>query len=491
LIKLVDPNAVYGDPSNPRETDPARLEVVKLSLLKFGFLLPLYANQDGMLSSGHQRVTAAESLGWQVPVEYHSGQAGRSAGLNLTFNRATNDFALTDIQHDKVPAEELVRALLELPDTEQPFPCMQPQVLPVPDLLARNADLFERYAANAARQLDCYGIKMPLVVTRSGRVINGIGRLMQASSRREPTVNCTVLPEDMDADLASFVLNRLSMDFRFSGAFREVLQSNAYRRARQRRRALGSGFLFPLGVRRCKDFSPTKQKKSLADLFGDRVLDFGSGRGDEARILRKVGLKVTTFEPYRSTGPKPSVLTGRRSARSFLKAVGSGEHFSSIVLSSVLNSVPFPEDRKHIITICAALFGEGTRLYAAARSLEDPNWKECSAGIGLGVTASRSARFVLTDEPGTSIAELNDAPKVQKFFSPGEFEELFKARFKTVEIGSHINNVTAICADPLPVDRDALRAALEFEFNLPYPDGRMDMVDHALDAFGKRLGGTL
>lgn len=35
---------------------------------------------------------------------------------------------------------------------------------------------------------------------------------------------------------------------------------------------------------------------------GDSVLDFGSGHGDEARMLREAGIDVTAFEPYENDG---------------------------------------------------------------------------------------------------------------------------------------------------------------------------------------------
>ena len=42
---------------------------------------------------------------------------------------------------------------------------------------------------------------------------------------------------------------------------------------------------------------------------------------------------------------------------------------------------------------------------------------------------------------------------------------------------------------PKRVNPKVLRAALEFEFDLPYADGtRMGLVDMALQAFSKRLG---
>lgn len=493
MIELFEPHEFRHDPINPRQRDSERFDLVMLSLRKFGFLLPLYARNDRLLLSGHQRSEAAARLGWNIPVHVLTKVVRDTAGLNLTFNRATNDFALTDIQHSEMAGETLRDLLEALPDTDDPFPCLRAQAMEVGRLLAANVDQFNRYACNAARQLGEHGVKMPIIMDEDGNVLNGIGRLQYASERGEAVIPAVVVSRDKGQAIRC-AMNRLSMDFRLNDGFKDVLRTNAFRRARQRRKSLGSGYLFALsetGKERCKDFSINANAERLKAAYGSRILDFGCGHGDEARMLRKIGMGVTTFEPFRSTGGAPSRRRARYSASAFLRAVQDGLQFSSILLSSVLNSVPFDADRRHILTICAALCGPETTLFAAARSRHDPNWVETSQGIGLGKTAARSARFVLLDEPGLSVSELNANPKVQKYFQPSEFHELFGAFFEDVSIGLHINNVTATCRRPRALDPDQLRQALQFEFDLPYPEGRMGFAEKAISAFSHRLGVSL
>ncbi|WP_070166626.1 ParB N-terminal domain-containing protein [Agrobacterium vitis] len=493
MIDLYPPQRFRHDPINPRKRDEDRFDLVTLSLRKFGFLLPLYARQDGLLLSGHQRSDAAARLGWSVPVHVVAKDIRDTAGLNLTFNRATNDFTLKDIRHDQMDAEALRDILEGLPDADDPYPCLNAQSVTVAPLLATNIDYFNRYACNAARQLSEHGIRMPIIIDEDGIVLNGVGRLQYASEREEKEIAAVIVSRKKGEAIRA-VMNGLSMDFRLNDGFKDVLRTNAFRRARQRRKSLGSGYLFPIsegGKSRCKDFSIGSNADRLKATFGARVLDFGCGHGDEARMLRKIGIGVTTFEPFRSTGGVPSRKRGRYSASGFLRAVQDGHQFTSILLSSVLNSVPFDADRRHILTICAALCGPETTLFAAARSRHDPNWVETSQGIGLGKTAARSARFVLLDEPGMSVSELNANPKVQRYFQPSEFRDLFEDLFEEVSIGLHINNVTATCRVPRPLDLDRLRQALQFEFDLPYPEGRMGFADKALSIFSQRLGVSL
>jgi hypothetical protein len=81
---------------------------------------------------------------------------------------------------------------------------------------------------------------------------------------------------------------------------------------------------------------------------------------------------------------------------------------------------------------------------------------------------------------------------VQKYHTVSEFKDLFGQFFRSVKVEEFSNNINAACASARPVDPARLRAAIEFEFDLPYPDGtRMDLVKCAMDSFSKFLQITL
>ena len=68
-IELVPVSALRPALYNPREADAERLDLVKLSQRKLGFLLPLVATPDGEILSGHQRHAVAVDMGVsRVPV---------------------------------------------------------------------------------------------------------------------------------------------------------------------------------------------------------------------------------------------------------------------------------------------------------------------------------------------------------------------------------------------------------------------------------------
>ena len=98
MIKLVPIESIHASDYNPRKNDEKRLHLAELSLRKLGFLLPIYATEDGEILSGHQRTLVAKRIGFEkVPVVYVENRDLKARkGVNLMFNRATNDLAKQD-----------------------------------------------------------------------------------------------------------------------------------------------------------------------------------------------------------------------------------------------------------------------------------------------------------------------------------------------------------------------------------------------------------
>lgn len=382
-IELVPVSALRPALYNPREADAERLDLVKLSLRKLGFLLPLVATPDGEILSGHQRHAVAVDIGVsRVPVLRVDVPEARRRGLNILFNRATNDIPLQDTEQDMETAlrgadvRSLADTLPDIPlDSPAFFPCMAAEMREVLPLARQNVPHFVRHAANVGRMLARLGVHLPIVVTPDGSVINGVGRL-EAAARKGRKEIAVVTLDTSRAELARAMLNLLSMDFRFSGDSADFLRYGAFRRDWLRRTFLGRAFVLP--VYRHKRLSDVRlDEKFMAKwkaACGDSVLDFGSGQGDEARMLRDAGIRVTEFEPYPACNNVVNREQGRASAMGFLSAVRAGTPFSAIFVSSVLNSVPFPEDREHILRIVAALCGPETLVCAAARGTKSSAW---------------------------------------------------------------------------------------------------------------------
>lgn len=489
---------------NPRLTDPVRLDLIELSMRKLGFLLPIYATPDGEILSGHQRHLVAQRMGLAlVPVCYTKPLAmpDRKA-LNIVFNRGTNDLEPWETPRDLTEAlnrANVYHLAQQIPDKFQnhyeAIRCMHPLTVPVEALLKANTGRWKQYAANVSRTLQLKGIIMPIIVTPDLRVVNGIGRLQVAASRKQATVQVvTITPRE--AQLADAMLNLLSMDFDLHRRYRDLLRYNSFRRARRVRSYLGRGFVFAvIGAKPAHTFDIRKpaSRARWIKVHGNNVVDFGAGHLHETKLLASAGIACLPFEPYR-IGKRQEIdkAESHRLATDFLDVVSTPLAFSSVFISSVFNSVPFADDRLNIVQICAALCEPATKVYAVASSTDQTDWESLMGAEFLNRKNLRTIAFKLEYERGIKLGEFSSKPKVQKYHTPAEFKALFATCFGSVTIREVSNNVEAIAAQAKPVDRAALRRALEFEFDLPYPDGsRLGLVKEALAAFSARLGVAL
>ena len=501
LFELVSIDSVHPSSYNPRTADPRRLDLLELSIRKLGFIHPLYADENGELLSGHQRQFVSKRMGLtQLPV-------GRTAAMdlntrkavNIAFNRGTNDFNVQDTcktlaamleAHDPVG---LASRLADCPP-EKFFRCMHPESVPLDELLAANVGRWIQYARNISCTLEGHGIILPIICTPDRKVVNGIGRLQLAGERKQPFVDVVTINEE-EAAFANVMLNYLSMDFDIHTRYADLLRYNSFRRPSGVKKWLGQSFTFALvKSNACKtfDLSSSANRAKWIRQYGRTICDFGCGLMDETRIVRSIGVKSIPFEPYfLDANREICPPLARKIAREFLEEIASGVKFDSIFLSAVLNSVPFLEDRKHVICILAALCLPGTKVYAHAASDHSRNYLNANGADMVSRTANSQSKFNLDYEPRITIGELGAKPKVQKYHTPAEWYALWHEFFARVIVSESSTDVMCIADRPRPVSQERLVAALRHEFNLPYPDGsRMELTAEALEAFRKRSEST-
>lgn len=497
MIKLLPINSVQPSTYNPRKADPMRLKIIELSLRKLGWLLPIYADEDGEILSGHQRHLVATRMGMKkVPVIYVPRMTlEERKAINIAFNRGTNDMQNSDAPDTlKMALEEcnVFDLAEELPDQTRNCPCLNAENVSITPFLEGNKGRWMPYTRNLAQMLRKRGIQMPVIATKDYKVINGLGRVELAAERGEKEVS-VVWVTDEQAALAQAMLNFLSMDFDIHTRYADLLRYNSFRRVRRVRASLGWGFVFAHYKKSAvKDYDVTTPENAehWKNTYGTSVVDFGAGHLTETKILRSIGVRVNPFEPYRIE-EKDNIDKDEsiRLTRVFLADVAAGTPYDAVFISSVLNSVPFKGDREHIACLCAALCGNKTRLYAVASARSHANWKNLAGCNQISERRLKECLFRLDYEGGISLGDFQSKPKVQKYHSKKEFYELFSPFFKRVQIDDRANNVTAICAGLKEINLTKLKAAIAFEFDLPYPDGsRMGLVEEATKAYEKRLG---
>lgn len=483
---------LHKDASNPRKPDAARLGLLKLSLAKLGFIMPMYATSSGMLLSGHQRLTVATELGLaRVPVITIDLPEKDIQGVNILFNRATNDFNAFDTgskSKERLSLDDVIASAEELPDWEgEEWLALTCKERTIAYLGRDDADKYDKKATVLADSVLKMGIRIPIVVAESGRVVNGIHRLFAAKEVGEKKWPIITIPDTM-ADVALNFLNYLSMDFHVDEDFANMMRYSAYRRPQNNRGNVPKAYRFWANGSRTlldRDSYSTEYWRKFRDLHGGGILDFGAGLCKVRPFLEARGMECSDFEPYR-IDPEgdvgtPSPEYSKKMAKQFLDEVADGRAFSSIFLASVLNSVPFPQDRMAILAIVNALSDKDTCIYGTCRDISDFNYEY--GGI-------RNANyFVFDTEPGVRIGDVMRNPKVQKFHTKEEADNMFARLWNKREFWPGGNVFYFKLSAPKGMNPKVLGQALEIEFNLPYADNtRMNLVQVAKEAFSKRLG---
>ena len=409
---LIEPlSAVNPSTYNPRTADPKRLDLIELSLRKLGFIAPIYADANGEILSRHQRHFVATRMGLKnVPVfRIPAMELQKRKALNIVFNRATND---GDICQTPLKAKRILETLnlselansisdKEL-ESKEFFRCAYPCKVSVAKLCKINSGRWIQYAKSIARTLRKAGIIMPIVCTPDGKVINGIGRLEMLAELKADTCEVVYISED-EAKFADAMMNLLTMDFNIHERYEDLLRYNSFRRARRVREELGHGFVFAVhGHKPCYEFdifNPKQQAKWRKE-HGNTILDFGAGHLTETNILKAAGFDCVPFEPYHIGLSEIDKDKSLAISRDFLKAVSDGKEFTSIFISSVLNSVPFEKDRQHIACICAALCRPFTKLYACASSTSETGYRQVNGKAFHNESNAGNIAFRLEYESG-------------------------------------------------------------------------------------------
>lgn len=521
-VKLVAITDLQPAAYNPREADPDRLDLLTTSIQKLGFILPLFALPDGHLLSGHQRLEVAKHLGCkQVPVQYVDVSREAMKGINILFNRCTNDMRSTDTSENlskTLSILELQQLLDTTPDLDVDSPaffrCVNPEMVSLDTLLTKLTRKFETNAVGINRKLQHLGVHMPVVVNEDGEVINGSYRLMALAETKTtrirqgtwPSVFPVVRLTNQESKLADMLLNLVSMKFTVEKQYADLLRWGSYRRQENKVSDLPQSFRILVN-----EWKATSAKEDLEDNeifwqkfrkeYGERVVDFGAGQRRVKPLLAKKGIHCAEFEPYpcdwrnelQNDEPKdlPNLALARKLTDVFLADISARAPYSSVVLAAVMNSVPFHYDRMCVLAVCHALCNFGGQVVGQARALDNSSsvnyLKNRTDASGHHLPAPST--FLLDYEPNITLGNVGRAPKVQKAHSDKELQAMLSVFFETVEINGTHNYLWFRARNPKRINYTVLSKAVRHEFDLPWQSGeRMDRSEQALAAFSERLG---
>lgn len=427
---------------NPRKITPEAFLRLQQSLRMFGVVKPVILNADRTLVAGHQRTKALTAIGaTTVPVIVLSQTVNRQE--EIQFNLLHNSIE-TSSQSVTVPAGlpegySQVEAGQVTTDTSQSERGRGPRTHSIAGLLRKFgpwgsvvADNRGRVVLNADYAAACHLLGLPVLTYRIADAhLSGLG------------------------DFLADDYGEYSYDVLDVKPYHQTLCQMTRKGAAKDRDAGHGSTLYDENV------IPALKP-------GERVFDFGAGKMGYVKRLREQGVLIDGYEPYlRIEGENrfdyPAILD---SLRRLYHSLGKAGLFDVVVLDSVLNSVTSLEYEQHVVATCAALTAPNGRFHTGTRNL---NHIESRANMRKASGIHRNLEYL--DQDDFSVSYRQGAWTLQRFHSPESLRALLSRYFADVTIkGGSRANIWATATQPRPQDPAVLRAALETEFNLPYPD---------------------
>lgn len=500
--EVVRVDDLHPDPVNPRERIESRAVALRLSLLKFGHLMPIVADTEGTICSGHQRLQSLIELGADVApvlrVPVPRDLIHRGARLML-FNLASADIGdrvRHDPSADQAAFDSVVERLegrptIDLNDPEQ-WPCMRATEQPVARLAAANDDL----ALGADSKVDGtitlarspYNVRLPILATAEGALVAGRQRL--AAAVMSGAEDWPVVVTEADPLIAD-AMNVIAMGYAAT-PLEDVARASVWLNPMWRRKVLGRGMIFYVDPKvHTAEFDLAARADEWKAKHGTYVADLGAGHMGESALLNSVGVRSVAFEPFLVPPGEgmPNQEQTRKMMRLFLAEIARGRPFDSVFLSAVLNQVPFEMDRFRVVTLAHALCSPSTTAYVSTLGTHASAWRTFESG-------RMSSRTLQTDlrvggfEPHTQVTSLGQGRvMIQKWHSEEELRHLLGQLWSTLVVHKPSDSFFVEASNPRPIRASLVRRMIEHEFDLPWPDGsRMGMVDEAKAAFSQRLG---
>uniref|UniRef100_UPI0013749801 class I SAM-dependent methyltransferase n=1 Tax=Escherichia albertii TaxID=208962 RepID=UPI0013749801 len=213
-----------------------------------------------------------------------------------------------------------------------------------------------------------------------------------------------------------------------------------------------------------------------------RGIDFGSGQGDYARMLRAKGYNLHDLELFRRKGAGNTLdrTATNRMIDTLVDDLKTRGRYDYVICDSVLNSVDSVEAEWSVLTVLKGLCQAGGSIFFSGRSRG-----ELETVLKQTQAASSKSRLYFIDHNGFTALYRKGHWFYQKFHSDDEVKQL--CRVHGFRIKRSIFNCKSWYLHVINDDSlswASLEKAVRFEFELPLPGGStIGRSDDVLAAF--------
>ncbi|WP_281083919.1 methyltransferase domain-containing protein [Klebsiella quasivariicola] len=460
---MLDLNAditpLHGAKYNPRHIDEADLNMLAESIRVLGLVKPLIA-RGNLLVAGHQRTKALRILGVTTAAVFKLPRE-TTVYDEIRFNQLHNG---TDMdsgdENCRISGLEGKRGF-----------CIVPPGQITGNLRARMATVRREISEMILK----YGPWGGCVATESGEVIH-CAQYALASLSVKADLTVYVIPDEK-VELYRKYLSKSYGVFSY-----EHLERKTYVQTYAQMMRLRSGCRKDNKSRLYEEtVLPWLARQDNAKSL--RGIDFGSGQGDYAAMMRLRGFDFLDVELFRRKGAGNVIDLGavNRMVSALCEAVKTHGLFDYVVCDSVLNSVDSPEAENAVLTVLVGMCKPGGTVFFSGRRLEFEQ-----ASLRLMKAGASKSRIYFLDENNFTAKYRKGAWFYQKFHSCEDVKAI--AQKYGLKIASHGNQgssfqVRSTLLNP-PIASDLVKA-IRFEFDMTMPDGNpLGRATDVLKAFG-------
>lgn len=332
---------IHPAPYNPRKIEDERIEELKESITKVGFVIPVLINRsNSTIVAGHQRTKTAKLLGIDTVPAVVIDDIDLSD--EMRFNQIHNGIDLSLDNRPKLlnldyPLEEFV----EIPQSE-----------------------FEQKKARAASVKEIcslmlkYGNCLSCIVCK-GEVLYGAEYLKACQILKYP-VRTYIAKDEKYKDIR-YYMNQSYGEFSY-----DHLEKHTYVQG------LAQKFRDPTGTA-----GPNNKNKSWLHVRwlipylkkqpkGKTVLDFGSGKGSYIPVVNRLGYPCIGMEFYNNNGGQINSKMGNQMIDNLIATLKTQGLFDVVICCAVLNSVDSLEAEDAVMT-CVNMFSKD-KVFFSGRS---------------------------------------------------------------------------------------------------------------------------
>lgn len=430
-------------PYNPRRIEDERIDVLKESITKTGFIIPILVNKkNNTIVAGHQRTKTAKLLGIkELPVNLIDDI---ELGDEIRFNQIHNSIDLSLNNRPKL--------------TDLNYP--KEKFITIP------AGKFEVKTARAASVKEIcslmikYGNCLSCVVCR-GEVLYGAEYMRACQVLKKPVK--TFIADDSKYDDIRHYINQDYGQFCYDNIERHTYVQGLAQTHRDPKGTAGPTYKNKswLYARWCIPYCKKAGK-------GTRILDFGCGKGDYIPMMNRLGYPTQGLEFYNNDGARVNSKRGNKMIDDLITTLDEKGLFDVVFCSSVFNSVDSLEAEDAVAT-CLNLFSKD-KVFFSGRTRD---YVERAVATEVDGTMHQFLKYL--DKDGFTATYRKGHWFFQKFHTREQVEELAKSHgLKILKMMFTKNESTwyCYCQKIADLPEEQYRKAVDFEFGLVLPNGK-------------------